>query len=728
MRLALAIIACAVLAPLWAAAAPASADVFGPIGLASVGVMPGGTFGQQADVANNAAISGDGRYLAFDGSLAGRHGVFRRDLSSGEVATVAEGDAVLPSISDDGRYISFTTTARLDPVDDTNEGPDVYVRDMSNPSTAPCQSGEGAPACAFTLASAVNGSPLGLTYEYGSNQAFEETHNGSLASGRSALSGDGRLVAFETTAISNLANPDRAGSATPEAPETPATQVAVRDLDTETTTLVSARYDPATGQPRLNGAGEPEPTPVSAAGYGAIYPSGPQTPAFPSPYAGASLSSDGSTVAWMGQEIGEQAPVMAGADLATRPEYTEPLWRRIGEGEQTPTRRVTGGSDPTNPRCVASGETLLTFPATLLDPCQGPFDASGGNTEPGLWTAGPAEDYLPRLSANGLTVAFLATAREIASGEEFKAGESSDDLYVADMRDGLSRVAATRRLTELGGGSIIDEARTAPIVDLSVSPDGTEVAFTTKRTVFPLGSPAYISAPAAAVGTVELFDSDLEDETLTRVTEGFEGQPSESPSDVVSATGSPGFADDGNLLAFSSNSNNLVYGDGNNGSDAFVVSRRRFPPNPIAQQISAAPPVPATTPSWQLQATAISRRDGSVLLYVSVPGRGTLRAGAQSAVRVQTARARRRPRRARRTAVLTRTVAQALAKPANDTVLPVTLKLARPYKSLASLRGGLSSSVRLTFTSAGHRALHASLAVTFVRKASKSPKKRKGSR
>jgi hypothetical protein len=722
-----------VLAPLWGAIAPAEADVFGPIGLASAGVTPGGAFDQQADSANDAVISGNGRFVAFDGSFAGHPGVFRRDLVTGEVATVAEGDAVLPSISEDGRFVSFTTTAPLDPADDTNKAPDVYVRDMSNPSTQPCEAGEGAPPCAFTLASAVNGSAVGLSYAYevGPNQAFEETHYGSVASGRSALSANGREVAFETTAISNLANPNRSGSGTPEAPKTPV-EVAVRYLDTDTTTLVSARYDPATRGPALNSAGQPEPTPASAeGGYGAVYLSGPQlTPAFPSPYTGASLSADGSTVAWLGQQVGEQAPVMRGSDLASEPRYTEPLWRRIGEGEQAPTRRVTGGSDPTSPQCVASGETQVAVPATLRDPCQGPFDTSGGkNNDNGLWTGGLNEDYLPSLSSNGLTVAFLATARDIAGGEEFNSGQSSTDLYVVDMRDGLSRVAATRRLTELAGGSLTNEALTAPILDLGVSPDGSEVAFATKRTVFPLGSPSYVSAPAAAVAAVELYDADLQDDTLTRVTQGYEGQPSEPTSNTETFTGSPSFSDDGNLLAFSSLSDNLVYGDGNHNSDVFVVARKRFPSNPTAQEVSAAPANPALQPSWQLQATALSRRDGSVLIDVLVPGSGTLRVGAQSAVRVRLAKAarsaanHRRSRRAR-TTVATRTVSSAVAHPTIAGVRAMTLTLTHAYKSLASVRGGLSATVKLVFSAVGHPTLHLSVAVTFARKLTKRARSR----
>ncbi|MFI4990022.1 MAG: hypothetical protein ACHQHO_03795 [Solirubrobacterales bacterium] len=712
---------------LLACAAPARADVFGASSLVSASAVTGDPHNQQADRADDAAISGDGRYVAFDGSFGGRTGVFRRDLLSGVVATVAEGEAVQPSISEDGRYVSFTTTVALDQQNDTNVAPDVYVRDMSRAQSTPCpigweESEEARQACAFTLVSAVSGESRGLSYAYGPNASFEETHNGSVASGRSAISSDGRTVAFVTTAVSNLANPSRpAPPLPPEAAETPAMQVAVRHLDSLQTELVSVQREPSTGGAQENGSGQPLPVPVASEGsstYGAVYPGSTPGLSFPSPWAGASISADGSTVAWLGQQIGRQAAVLPG-DEANVASYTEPLWRRIGEGQGAPTRRVTGGSDPLNPACSASGEARLFSPATLSDPCQGPFDtsASPGSSVPGIWTFGTGADFIPRLSADGMTVAFLASAREVASGEELKSGESSNDLYVVDMRDGFTRVAATRRLTELAGGSTSEQARSAPIVDLGVSPDGSQVAFTSRRTIFPLGSPSYVSAPAAAAGMDELYDVDLTNDTLTRVTAGFDGRPSETFAEDAGLTDSPSFSGDGNLLAFSSDAFNLVYGDGNKARDAFVVPRIRFVATPPLQAFSSMSPNPAVARAWNLDVTALARRDGTVLLEVRVPGAGTLRAGARSAVRVRASRAavRSRGHRRSRMTVATRTVAARAAQPKAEGLVLLTLKLARAYSALASARGGLSATVGLTFSARGKKTLRAGVPVTFVR-------------
>ncbi len=96
----------------------------------------------------------------------------------------------------------------------------------------------------------------------------------------------------------------------------------------------------------------------------------------------------------------------------------------------------------------------------------------------------------------------------------------------------------------------------------------------------------------------ELFDADLADRTLTRVTHGYQGPDEasehahtpvvagEDPYKEQPGDGalSPSFSTDGDILAFSSTASNLVFGDGNapplglrpagsvDGSDAFVVS------------------------------------------------------------------------------------------------------------------------------------------------------------
>jgi Tol biopolymer transport system component len=724
----------------------ARADVFEPISLASASAIPAFGGNQQADFAHDAAISGDGRYVAFDGSYGGVIGVWRRDLQSGAVVPVASGsaaepaidapDAELPSISDDGRYVSFTTTARLDPIDDTNTSPDVYVRDMSIPASQPCEPGL---ECAFTLVSAVDGSSAGLSYAPPQGQSAESMPlYGSQAAGRSAISADGRKVVFVTTAISNLAGP-----------ATPALQVAMRDLDTEETELVSVRDDPATGQPL---PGQPVSGVQGSELFGAVSAGGtgpspifkePEPYEQPQPMFGASISADGTTVAWMGDDIPQQALTLPAEDLFAS--YSEPLWRRVADGPAAPIRRITGGGDPANPACAESHESVLPSTPSLADPCQGPFSASQEGRRAGVF-AGNIGDDVPRLSADGYSVVFLSNAPLASIGQIFSGEEPKTDLYLVDMHEGLTRTQALRRLTALASADQNDLSENGPIEDLGISPNGQQIAFATKRTQFPLGSPAYVSAPASIAGMLELFEVDLENDTLTRVTQGFESGASEHPHEARAAgedpyfkSGdgalSPSFSDDGRLTAFSSTASNLAFGDGNtppissnlfDGSDAFVVARKIFTPMPTPQAISPAPRGPALLPSWRLGVTARSRADGSVLLYVSVPGAGAVKAGAQSAVRV---RVRRRGHVS--TSLATRTVAsnKKSSLAAAGALLTLTLKLPPRYVALARKRPGLAASVNVTFAAAHHPALKQTVRVSFRRtaKAKKRPGAKKAS-
>jgi hypothetical protein len=361
-----------------------------------------------------------------------------------------------------------------------------------------------------------------------------------------------------------------------------------------------------------------------------------------------------------------------------------------------------------------------------------------------VWPA-PAAAGGPRLSGDGYEVLFIANAPLAALGIDFGASEPNADLYLANMHPGLNRIQALRPLTELAGASQADLAENGAIEDLGISAGGADIAFTTKRIVFPLGSPAYVSAPGAQPGMLELFEIDLANDTLTRVSQGFAGGPSEHPHEATATDQdpygkpddgalTPSFSSNGNLLAFSSTASNLAFGDGNtpplssnrfDGSDAFVVSRVVFDSLATPQSISAIPAGPNVTPLWRLGVTARSRADGGVVLYVSVPGAGTLKAAAQSAVRV------RRKRRGRvSTSVATRSVATSkkATHGSGGSLATLTLTLAKPYRSLANRRPGLAGTVNLSFASAGHAALRASVRVSFLRtakpKQKAKPKKR----
>jgi Tol biopolymer transport system component len=674
------IVATSALAAALVAAQPAAAEL-GLIDLLSKNAV------EQAEEAAAPALSADGRYVAFEAAIGGRKGVFREDLASAALTPVETGgayeseapgaDASAPSISADGRYVSFTTKAPLDPLDDTQpQSSDVYVADMSS---APPR---------YELASALDGceptvssTPCGLVYE-GSG--------GSQASGGVALSADGRRIAFVTTAPSDLTS--GSGGSTEGTP-TPAGQVLLRDLDSDRTTLVSA---------------------VREAGAGAM-----SDPALPVPggalidrtalggLKGAALSADGSTVAWLGAHLAAQVPLLA--DEATTISeldangsfpYDEPLWRRVADGPTAPTRRVVGGGDPLAAGCPGTTGTLAEAA------CQGPFPGIAAknpdlNSASG-WLGVGGIDGVPRLSTDGRTVALVGNPTE------------ATNVFLVDMAPGLSRRAALRQLTREIPADPFNPAAginvepfipfNGHVYDLALSADGRRVAFATARQRFPLAPPNLVGTPPSVVGLVELYLIDLDAETLRRVTHGFGGLGEASlASNGTAGSGagasSPSFDRTGGSIAFASTASNLVEGDGNEAGDVFLVADDLARPGSARQSISPRPRSHRPKQRWRLTLRAFSLPSGRVRLVAIVPGPGRLRVRTKASLEPgggvrdlggDRARARRSGR------------------------LALILGLPRRLRSLAHGREGLYATARVSFRHRGRRSLRDQLQVRFL--------------
>jgi hypothetical protein len=641
---------------------------------------------EQADEVSNAALSGDGRYLVFAGSLDGRSGILRRDLQTDVVEPVAVADAygdsplrdaAFPAISASGRSVSFTTSAALDPADDHNQQADVYVRDMTIPVP-----GDGAACavdgpCGYTLVSALDGTTTGLTYQAGGG-------SGSTAAARQAISADGRRVAFIVVAESDLAGPG-----------TPAGQVAVRDLETRRTTLVSTLRDPDTGSMT------DRPVPGRAVvGQG------------------AALSADGTTVAWIGERIGQQAATVGDDPGGALGDYNEPLWRRIADGPAAPIRRVAGAGDPEAPGCQPGG--------TMADvACQGPYpqlnaaDPFLGVT--GGWLTGISDASLIALSADGRTVAFLGSPPG-----------GSVDLFVADMRPERARRDAVRRLTEdLGGRNLID---------IALAPDGRRVAFGTDRNAFALSPPFLVNAPPAVIGQPELWLIDLDGNTLQRLSRTVDGGPSGESTGVPSANPSPtspSFDTTGRMVAWVSPASNLVPVDANGASDAFLVEDRTAPPGtPGRFDISTPPAVPTVPRAWKLALRAVAQRDGSVRFDATVPGAGVLRATVRATVpvtkRVKVKTRGGRYKTVRRRVLSRRQVAVASLVARSAGLSRLSVRVTKAYRSLVRAKAGLDATATVSFAAPSRATLRDGLAVRFrvisARKQTKTTTKGKAKR
>ncbi len=389
---------------------------------------------------------------------------------------------------------------------------------------------------------------------------------GSVASGRSALSANGSEVVFVTTAVSNL-----------DGPETPALQVAVRDLDTDSTQLVSVALRPGDRE-RPRSIRRPDGRNRSRAKKEGSHTARSTPQAAPTavqtarrirlcnrPWARRSAPTARRSHGWARTSRAKRGCSPA---KPCRPSTAS----RCGGASLTGPKRPRGGSPaartPPTPACAASGETILPPPASFSDPCQGPFaDRSAwrldrrhgqSHVRSSATTARPSRSW-PTRRRSGATSAKPQPSPAICTWRTCPQGSRAPKRCV---RSPSSPAATLRNRPPPRRSSILASLPTAARSRSRPS-----------ARVFPLGSPAYVSAPAATPGMVELFDVDLADDTLTRVTHGFEGGASEAPhgSEVsgqdpypdTDGALSPSFSDNGDTLAFSSTASNLVYGDGN---------------------------------------------------------------------------------------------------------------------------------------------------------------------
>ena len=161
------------------------------------------------------AVSGDGRYVAFiseasnlvPGDTNGERDVFVRDRETGTTelvsvsssGTQANLGSIQPAVSGDGRYVAYISAATNLVPGETDDRPDVFVRDRQ----------AGTTELVSVSSSETHGNQGGLS---------------------AALSGDGRYVAFASHS-SNLVAGDTNGLA----------DVFVRDQETGTTERVSVR-------------------------------------------------------------------------------------------------------------------------------------------------------------------------------------------------------------------------------------------------------------------------------------------------------------------------------------------------------------------------------------------------------------------------------------------------------------------------------------------------------
>jgi hypothetical protein len=719
----------------------------------------------QFNEATAPALAAEGEYAVFQGALADVPGVYRRNLRSGKVQLVAGGDAAdpenacntalhppaacdaaAPSVSREGRYVAFTTTADLEPASAAGEAgepegdrgcPEVYVRDMDLEPGTPG---------AYTLASALNGSDAGIVYLGGCPAAKISSFGiaGAQATPGVALGEqEGQVkVVFTVLNYSNLdASP---GCVAPGVPPqysecTPPSQVAVRDLQTETTTLVSAT--PA-GAPTPHGGAFPStdseghirnesvgPEDLTAFSYGDQLTA-----------SSAAISADASTVAWLGTNIPAQVPSSAAKlEAGTAGDFfngrellgseAEPLWRRIADGPGAVTRRLLAGSG------------LDFFYRAADEGIEPVLSGSFVGLHQTVFLA-------PALSENGSRVALLASAPRPTLEASFPQSglpELHTDAYVVEVEDDPAIPPHVTALTEIADYAA-SPAAVEDVKDVAISPDGTRVAFDTRRTQLQAPALALISPPISYTQTSETYEANIALGTLQRVTSTYNGSEPSGGAGLLS------FSGDGQTLAFESDATNLFFGDAVPASETYLARELAAEASVTPQEIGPLPPAQLPSTPWDLSATATAQADGSVLLEAQVPGAGrlTVSAGAQlpapapaksasrrdarrhGATRASVATKKRAGKKSKQkrtsggTAIPTRTVAQGASTATAATELRVRLDVIPAYESLVAGRDGLYAVLRVSFAAAHHQTLVEEIPVTFRRLPRAVPARRRG--
>ena len=429
--------------------------------------------------------------------------------------------------------------------------------------------------------------------------------------------------------------------------DVPAGQVFLRDRVANTTTLVTAQRDPGTGVMTALPAG------------GAI---------------GAVLSADGSTVAWTGGNAGSQARFLGGEN--PDPSFLYYLWRRVGADPSAPTRRITGLADPDDPACPPGSQT--NFDQSSTGPCFGPLTDQEANRT-------SIAGQLPAISGDGDTVAFLTGA----GPRPFAFTGPGLDLYVAQMDAGLTRKQATIELTRDTVGT--DTATASPLGGIAMSPSGRYLAVTTVRTDFVLPTLRPLGEPRTSPGPRELYVVDLQERTLDRVTRTFAGGDIEA--DVLNGAT---ISADGSRVAFASFSGSLFFGDANQTVDAFVAERQPEVGTDQPQLPPGAGGPDGTIEDLggpRISARAKARRGGVVVLTVSVPAAGGVRAVAKGVAG--------KPRKQR-----TLATASGRAKGTGRSTIELTLRPVERYRAELRERGVLPGRAVVTYVASrgGRRA------------------------
>ncbi len=365
---------------------------------------------QQADYAHDPAISGNGRYVVFDGSYGGRTGVWRRDLQTGAVLASRRRRRNRRSAHPTRAAVDQRRRSLRQLHDDAHAGS--ARRHQPRPGRLRARHGPGRTGrTGRRTHSRLGRRRLERRADLRTDRQIriEDEETALRLAGGRAL-GDQRRrrkVAFVTTAISNLAGPEHARAAGRRA----------RPRHRHDTELVSVAENPATGQPlpRSAGLGARKRTRLRRGLRGVGGAADLHRARSPTNRRRWSAPRSAPT-ARPSRGWASTSPSRRSCSPAKRRSTNTPS--RCGGASPTVRRRRRGGSPAARTRqtrpAPPAARRALPATASLADPCQGPFAAT---QEGDARESGEAAAAIPcRGSArDGYTVAFLANAPLVAS-------------------------------------------------------------------------------------------------------------------------------------------------------------------------------------------------------------------------------------------------------------------------------------------------------------------------
>jgi hypothetical protein len=465
-----------------------------------VSVATGGA--QANDNSDYPSISGDGRYVSFEtaatnlvaGDVNGFKDVFVRDrvLATTEIASIATGGTQGDnwsggsSISADGRYVAFFSYATTLVVGDTNGVGDVFVRDRQSGTTERVSvDSNGAQG------NGISGLNQGAIYSL-------------------AISGNGRYVAFYSESSDLVPN------------DTNSSDVFVRDLQAGTTERVSV----ASGGTQANSFADGSDS-ISADGRYVVFHDS-ATNLVPNDTNGLSdlFRHDRNT----------NTTQRVSASIAISNSYSE-------QASASPDGRyVTFYSNASN---LVAGDTNGFVDAFLYDAGSDSIERVSVATG-GAQANGPS--FSSSVSSDGRYVAFQSEATNLVAGDT---NGNDADIFVRDRQTG------TTSLVSLSSSGVhADDVSRAPVI----SADGRFVAFWSNATTL---------VPGDTNGRPDIFLRDRLNGT-TEIVSVATGGAQENGNALYP----PAISADGRYVAFVSLASNLVAGDTNGAADVFVRDRQ----------------------------------------------------------------------------------------------------------------------------------------------------------